>query len=290
MDQANTLLRAISGKSKVTILPGTFVSATLTTFQVDVGGGRIPAAPLTSYLPEINESVWVVFIDGVPYVAGPTVGKAGQGVVTAVSGGLVTMTTAFGTVVAPYPASLTPTVSQTLKIIWQGGPFAVGVMSAVPASGVAPPAPTTGTTTHTDTFTAIDGGTYQSGRWWTTQVYASSSTLGAFFYGSKISDTIPAGATVQAIQFYVSPAQISGASPNFALHAYLSKPGGSPTLTSSTAVAIAPGWVTIPTGFGTALKAGGGSFGVGFNHGGFNIFNSLAADGLSGALKITSVY
>jgi hypothetical protein len=41
---------------------------------------------------------------------------------------------------------------------------------------------------------------------------------------------------------------------------------------------------------GNVLRNGGGSFGVGVDHGGYNIFPSLAQDGQSGALRITSVY
>jgi hypothetical protein len=290
MDQTQTLLRKLGDKSSVDVLAGTFVSASLTTYTVDVGGGRIPAAALTDYLPEVNETVWVMFIDGTPYVLGPTVSKAGQGTVVSASGGLVTLTTAFGNVVVPYDSRLTPTAGQVMKLTWQGGGFAIAVMSANPSAPPAPVGPGSGVTTHVDVFTAVDSGSHQSSGWWTKQVYASNTNLSAWFYGTKISDTIPAAAAPSLIEVYISPAQIQGANPNFALHPHTSRPAGAPTLSSSTAVAVAAGWIALPLGFANALKAGGGSYGVGLNQGGYNIFRSLAQDGLSGALRITSVY
>jgi hypothetical protein len=292
IDDNGLLLALLNGKSKVTALPGTFVSASSTGFVVDVGGGRIPATPATSYLPEVNEPVSVWFIDGVPFVMGPTVAKPGQGTVVSVAAGLVTLSTAFGNVVVPYASTLSPTAGQVMKLQWQGGGFAAAVMSTSPVGGVAPPAPSGGATTHVDLFTSLDAGSYGSGRWWTPQVYASDSNLGAWFYGSKIGDTIPASAAIQLVEVYVpSGTQIGGAAPNFALHAYASNPGSSPSFTSATAEAITPGaWVALPTSFGNALKAGGGSLGIGVNHGGYNIFPSRAQDGQTGALRITSIY
>ena len=287
MDQT---LKLLAGKSNVTVLAGTFVSATATGYTVDVGGGRIPARPFAGYLPEINEPVWVAFIDGWPYVLGPTVTKPGQGTVVSVASGLVTLSTDYGTVIVPYTATLTPTAGQVLKLVWAGGGFAIAVMSAQPGAPLAPLATPIAATTHSDVFTAGDSGSHQSSGWWTAQVYASDTNLSAWWYGSKISDTIPATAVVSKVEVYISAQQIYGAAPNFALHADLSKPGGAPTLTSITAVPVVPGWVTLPLSFGTALRKGGGSYGIGVAHGGYNIFLSVSQDSLSMALRITSAY
>jgi hypothetical protein len=290
MDEETQILALLNKKSSVVPLVGTFVSATLTGCIVDAGGGRIPAQFGTSYLPEINEPVWLWFIDGVPFMMGSATVKPGQGTVMSVSAGLVTLSTVFGNVSVPYASTLTPTAGQVMKLYWQGGGYAQSVMSTSPALPTAPPAPGGGgATSHTDTFTAVDSGSFNSS-WWTPQVYASDNNLGAFFYGSKIADTIPSRAAIGRVEVYISAQQITGSSPNFALHAHQSKPGGAPTLTSSTAVPIAPGWVTLPTGWGDALKAGGGSSGIGLNHGGYSILRSLAQDGQSGALRIVSTY
>lgn len=292
IDETTQILKLIGEKSKVTTLSGTFVSASAAGCIVDAGGGRIPAQFGTSYLPEVNERVWLWFINDVPFMMGSATAKPGQGTVVSVAAGLVTLTTDFGQVIVPYNGALTPTAGQVLKLSWQGGGYAGSVMSTSPTPATPPPAPPAAggdTSTHTDTFTAIDAGSFRD-RWWTPQVYASDSNLGAWFYGSKISDTIPAGAVIQSVQIFISAQQILYAPPNFALHPHQTMPGGAPTLSSSTAIGIVPGWVSLPQAWGDALKSGGGSAGIGLNHGGYSILRSLTQDGQSGALRIISTY
>lgn len=289
-DVTDSLLATLGDKPPgVRALQGTFVSGSTTGCLVDVSGSRIPAILGTSFLPEVNEIVWLWNIGERFFIMGPAAIKPSQGVVTAVASGLATLTSSVGTtVVAPYTGT-TPTVGQTMKLLWHGGPFAM-LMSTSPAGGTPPPPPGATPTTHTDYFYAVDAGSYGSGRWWTNQVWASDNNLGAWFYGSKINDTIPASAVVSSIQIYVSAQQISGSAPNFALHPYYTNPGTSPSYASVTAVGVTPGWVSLPAGFGSALKSGGGYAGVGVDHGGYNIFNSLAADAQSGRLCIVSTY
>jgi hypothetical protein len=90
---------------------------------------------------------------------------------------------------------------------------------------------------------------------------------------------------------YVSPTQLRYAAPIFGLHSYASKPGGAPAAVSSpTSVGVGgQGWVDLPVAFGNALKSGGGAFGIGTGHGGYNIFASRGEDGQSGALRITFI-
>lgn len=294
-DPTPTLGRILDGKSKVRPLVGTFVSFDGTGYVVDVGGGRIPASLGSAYMPVVNESVWVWFVDGQPFVMGPTVPKPSSGTVVSVASGLVTVSTVLGNSVMPYASTLSPTAGQIVNIVWNGsapsGGFATDVMSTSPAGGVAPAGPGGGPVTRSNQFIPLDAGSYRSGDgWWSPQVRAGVTNLGGWFYGTQIPDTIPASASILSVQLFVSPAQISGDAPNFAVHPHATKPGGAPSLSSSTPVGVAPGWVGLPVGFGNALKAGGGSYGVGVNHGGNNIFKSMAQDGQSGALLITSVY
>ncbi|WIA99752.1 hypothetical protein [Curtobacterium sp. MCBA15_012] len=288
-DDLTPLQLALAKKSTVTAFVGRFVSATATGCFVDVGGGRVPAQFGSDYLPEVNEPVNVLFINGAPFMMGPVGAKPGKGTVQSVSASVVTLDTAYGEVVCPYNQGVTPSTGQVMRIGWREGPFAEAVMSTSPKPADPPPAPGGGATTHADVFTALDAGSF-NGRWWTAQVRADDSDLGCWFYGSKISDTIPAGARIQAVQVYVSADRIYGNPPIFGVHPYQSNPGGAPTLGALSPIPVAPGWATLPTGFGDVLKAGGGSAGVGVAHGGFNIFRSLAQDGQSGALRITSVY
>jgi hypothetical protein len=267
------------------------VSATPTGCTVDVGGGRVPAQFGSSYLPEVNEQVWIFFIDENPFLMGPAAAKAGSGTVVSVAGNLVTLNTSYGQVVVPFNSAVTPSAGQIMKLVWQEGGYAESVMSTSPQPPVAPAPPSpAGPTQHADNFVAQDAGSHNANGWWTNQVRADDSDLSAFWYGSKISDTIPSNAVITSIKIYISPVQIYGSAPNFGLHSDLSKPAGAPALGSIMAIPISAGWVTLPNSFATSLQAGGGAYGVGFAHGGFNILNSLAADGQSGKLLINSNY
>lgn len=289
IDEATQILALINKKSRVLPLQGTFVAANVNGCTVDVGGGHIPAQWGTDYLPEINESVWVEFIDGVAFMRGPATGKAGQGTVVSVAGGFVTLTTDFGQIIVPYNAALTPTAGQVLKLTWRGGGYADSLMSTSPPPNVAPPTSNGGTKVHADKFTTLDAASW-NGSWSSSRLWASNTYLGAAWYGTKIRDTIPSTAVVSRVQVYISPVQIQGNNPIFALHADLSRPAGAPSLSSPTAIAIAPGWVDLPNSFGDALKSGGGMAGIGLDHGGFNILHSRAEDADTAALLITSTY
>lgn len=289
---ATTLPQLLLQKSKVSTYVASVQSVTSTGFTIVINGqGTLSAYAGSDYLPAVGESVRVWFVDGVAFLMGPSNPKPAQGTVVSAAAGLVTLSTTLGNVICPYASTLTPTGGQVMQIVWGNGPFAVAVLSTSVASATAPSGSGGGAITHVDSFTALAAGSYQS-RWWTSQVYDSSTNEGLWFYGSKIADTLPAPAVIARVQLYASPAQLQGASPIFGLHPYQSQPAGAPAaVTSGTTVAVGgTGWVDLPVTFGNALKAGGGQFGIGTNHGGYNIFKSLAQDGQSGALQITSTY
>jgi hypothetical protein len=290
VDVPDALLAAMAqGGAGIRVLQATFVSATATGCLVDIQGNRVPAVTATAFLPEVGEIVWLWAIDDRFFIIGPAATKPDQGTVQSAAGGYVTLTTSLGTTVTcPYEGAA-PAAGQVMKLLWHGGPFAF-LMSTSPTPVTPPPPPATGATTHQDTFNSVDAGSYGS-RWFTTQVWASDHNLGAWFYGTKISDTIPGSAAIQRVQLWVPPgSQISGSAPNFAIHSYTSKPGGPPAMTTVAAVGITGGYIDLPVTFGNALKNGGGSYGVGLNHGGYNILLSRDQDPASGQLVITSVY
>ena len=281
---AQTITRKVAAKADVQRLIGTYVSTDGIRGVVDVGGGRIPA-DLAGYTPEVNETVWVLFIDGTATILGPTLQKPGIGIVSAApSANLVPISTTAGPFTLPYAAGLSLSAGQQVKLgAWNEGGFVFAVMSTTPAAGNPGAGPGTGATDHVQTFTAIDAGSYNGSSWWTGQVYASDSNIGAWFYGTKIADTIPDGAGIASVEIYLSANQISGSAPNIGYHGSAGKPGGGLSISGAVATGRS-GWVSLPTSFGDYLKANPG--GIGCLHGGYNIFNSLAADGQSGALRI----
>jgi hypothetical protein len=290
MDVSSALLTAIaSGGAGVRVLQATFVSATSTGCLVDIQGNRVPATTATAFLPEVGEIVWLWAIDDRFFIIGPAATKPDQGTVQSAASGLVTLTTSLGTTVTcPYEGPA-PAAGQVMKLLWHNGAFAF-LMSTSPSPVAPPPAPSTGATTHQDQFNTIDAGSYGS-RWFTSQIWGSDHNLGAWFYGSKISDTIPSSAVIQRVQLWVPPgSQISGSAPNFAVHPHQTKPASAPALSTVAAVGITGGYVDLPVSVGNALKNGGGSYGVGLNHGGYNILLSRDQDPATGQLIITSTY
>jgi hypothetical protein len=276
--------KKLADTPKTRILVGTYVSTDGVRATVDVGGGRIPA-DFCGYEPEVNESVRILFLDGTATLLGPSKLRPGRGTITdAPAANLVPVSTDAGDFDLPYAAGLSLSAGQVVKLGgWNDGGFVFAVMSTSPTPGDAPPPPGGGGGDETKIFTAVDAGSYRGG-WWTAQVYASDTNTGAFFYGTKIADTIPDGAVIVSIEMYCSISMLDFQAPNIGVHSSASKPSGNVSIAFSAPVNIFNGWVTLPTSHGDYLKANYG--GIGIDGGGYSILNSLAGDPQSGALRI----
>lgn len=283
-DFATQVKQALADATRAYRLPGVYVSTDGVRATVDVGGGRIPA-DFCGYQPEVGEGVWVLFVDGTVTLLGPSQLKPGRGTVKTVpANNKVKVTTTAGEFNLPYSAGLSLSVGQKVKLGgWNDGGFVYSVMSTSPPANLPPEGPAPDGADHVVVFTAVDAGSYDT-RWWTGQVWASDHNLGIWVFGTKIADTVPDTASILGIDIYISAAQLQGDPPNLAVHAHTVKPAGAPVLGAPAAVRVAPGWNALPTTFGDYLKATAG--GIGCAHGGYNIFNSLAADAQSGALRI----
>jgi hypothetical protein len=286
--------RLLNGKTRVTTYPGRYVGNDGPLALVDLGDQRIPIPFLSSLVPEVNEPVHVWSIDGSLFMMGPAAPKPGMGVVATVTGDFASVVTDFGTFEMPFGAADPPTSGDAVAINWSTSPSCVK-LSTSPDPVPPPPAPGGGggTQVRTAEFRAIDAGSTDRGaaRWWTDRPYASNTTYGAWFYGSQIKDTISASAEYVRLELFIAYQQRQGGAPRFTLHSDQFK-GGVPSMTGFWEWAPAAGY-QVPVNDATAaawfnaLKAGGDRSGVGLNQGGFNIFKSLAQDGMSGALKIT---
>lgn len=293
MDLATALFGMGDG-SRVTVWLARFVSHDGGTADCDVSNGdavgRVSALTMTEYRPTVGEQVWLLAIDGKFYLTGPVVMPPPVGTVVSAASDFVTVDTDVGQVQATYNQGDTLSASQQVRLVWSDGPHVVGVLSTNPPPPEPPaPPPGTGPTTHVDTFTAIDAGTFVSGRWSQPQPWASDSSLGAWFFGRKVRDTLH-GAPVSRIEMWVNLASKYGSPPNIGLHPHEVIPAGAPTITNARPIPVSSGiWLELPLEFGQALSDGSAA-GIGLAHGGFNKFASLAADAQSGALRITSTY
>jgi len=310
-----TKIKAAQYQSGSVPVVGTIQTVTSTGYTVTVGSDTFTAFP-AGYIATAGESVRVMFLgtkgNEVAYVLGPSVPYPTRGVIASVGTNTVNLTVSYApapwavdstTIKAGFTSPVTPSVGQKMAILWSGGPTAIGYgsPSAVGSEPDAPPAPATPTppapTTHVLTFRATNTGTWSqtSNDWFNSQVWASATCLGLWVYGSSIADTIPAAAdpTYSKVELYLSPDQIDGSNPNFAIHNYASIPSGAPSLTTVSTQAARSGWITLETANGNGIFSAlnsGSAKGIGCNHGGFNIFNSLNSDGASGMLRITAAF
>ncbi|MEV4735568.1 MULTISPECIES: hypothetical protein [unclassified Microbacterium] len=290
-DESDVLLGIVGGKSAVRMVAGAYRGLDGLRAVVDFEGGRVPAYFGSPWRPVINDPVWVQIVDGVAWLMGPTAPLASDGTVVSVSGGVATIATDVGNVVATYNTGVTLTAGQPVKLLAHGGYHVVGVKASTPVAPTPDPGGGGGSTLITQTFTAIDAGSFQSGRWWTNQVVAGDSNQGCWFYNLKLGWTIPASAVPSSIEIYLNPVRIQGADPIFTVHPHATKPAGSPGLVGGVPIDVTgAGWYSLPVSFFNALKSGGGSAGVGLNHGGYNIFASLAQDPQCGTIRTTYRY
>jgi len=284
-DEPEVILELFKNKSKVQLLPGNYRGVDELRVVVDFDGGRVPAHPTTAYRPEVNESVWVAVVDGVAYMLGPTTPKPAEGTIVSTDSGIATVDTDLGEVEATYLSGATFTPGDAVKLFWSNGCHVLGVLSTSTTAGEVPPAPGGSGARVTTTFTAIDSGSYQDGYGWRiNDVWSSASNSGAWFYGTKIRDTIPDSAAIVSAEIYLPLLKDLGSFP-FGRHGSASKPGGPVTITATSTLPGKSGWVPIPTSLIDDLKVNVG--GLGFALGGYNIWAGTQRDGLSGAVRVT---
>ncbi len=137
------------------------------------------------------------------------------------------------------------------------------------------------------TVQAASSGNYWRGGgiWNSTDPRASTNNTGAWFYGSKISDSL-VGAALSGASVFLPAARQPG-TVLLGLHPHLTQPGGQPTVSSATAIPSATGWVPLPSGFAAALQSGAARGLTVQSSNGDNLWRGVPADPLSGAIRFT---
>lgn len=288
MNDTERLLELIDGKSTVTVRIGKYAGPANGQGLVDMDENRFPARFLTSFAPQVGEPVHVWSVDGQWFLVGPTRPKPMSGTVVTVSAPNVSLLTSMGSVTAIIGGTA-PTSGDQVLIHWTEDGAVSGLkLASTPVAPPTPPDPGGGGGTVKEVIIrAGDAGSTDRGsaRWWTGQPRAGNSTYGAWFYGTAVKDTIPAGSVPVSGEIYINRVQDKGDPPRFTLHTSAYK-GGVPAMSAYIAVDPSNGWMPLPPTWFEALMGGGAYYGIGLNQGGDNIFASLAQDGLSGALRM----
>lgn len=253
-------------------------------------GGTDRAATLLAAVPVAVGDTVTVLRHGAETVVLPVVtsGLPTSGVVALVPANSYTIrvTTSIGAVDAQFPATYTPTVGDTVLLLWIGTqPLAVAQgKTGSPTPPAAPsrpptPAPPPGvSTTRTDTFTGVSSGTWRSGGWRNdangnviqgTAPGVSGLNNGAWFYGGRIHSTL-AGATVRSAKIWLSRTQ-GGNYGRQTVTIYRvvqdRRPAGNVTYDTSQSLLVSidvgqHGWFDLPVALAQALVDSGGSLGV----------------------------
>ncbi|WP_426940254.1 hypothetical protein [Pseudarthrobacter sp. S6] len=237
---------------------------------------------------------------------GPT-----EATVTAAPGGsdTITVTAAGVDYTATFLTSYAPTVSDRVRLFWQGGSGTVlGKVGITPTTAPAPPStapPPPASSSGTLPVAAIDSATYSGSlygwnAYYGNSVYqgdgstwgAPSANSGAWFYGNGAGQL--AGATVTGVQFRIPARRSGGASGSAAtvhlwLHTNPSRPGGDVSRTTGPIDVSIPagyggGWVDLPAGWGAALITGGG---IGITGSPYMGLVGRDADPASGQINLT---
>jgi hypothetical protein len=270
---ADQLAAALREIPTVSSKLGTFVRRDGVRVVVSLAGKQVVLPFVGTALPPVGASVQVETRDGSTVVTGAAAPLPQWGQPHTLR----------------YLAAYTPAVGDEVSVSWgaDGGVVQDKLSRSAPTP---PPVAFQGTGAltefHPGPFTATGSGSYGS-RWFTNDVYASASNTGGWWYGSKVRDTIPDNAAIKSASVFLNARQVSGSNPVLRLHTSEGQPSGPLSFTAAPQAlnGARTGWVPIPTAWIDYLKANAG--GVGFEHGGYNIFRGTQSDALSGALDIT---
>lgn len=275
---------------------------------VNFAGANV-VMPMVGTPPIPNQDCLVIMAAGQPVCLGRPAGPS-LGVVSAQpSGGRIAI---LGDDNVTYQAAYDPnittwTTGQRVLLAWAGGagggPVVTLKLSADPAPPPDPVAPAPAPPpvvvkpavpkARDLYFDAAWSGTQNgsgntgNGNFWTNQVYAGSTTLGAWGYGSAVANTIPDGATINQVEIFLSAQQALYSGPNLGTHTLPSR-SGVLTVSNAVNVALGSGWRGLPTSFGNALKTGAAR-GIATAHGGYSIF-APAGQNQSGRLHIRATW
>ena len=289
---AELTARKLAQIPSISAFTAQYVSAnTDGTVMVDFGEGPVQVYSAGFYTPLPGDSVRVIKLDTFTLMLGPLVQDPAYGRVTATGTPKLTVQYADGStemlfyMSSAYPS---PAVNDDVKIDRASGGMILGKVTGVPVSGYLPPVAPTGPVSQSGAadFRAVDSGTWNTdGSFFNDDVWCSSTTVGAWFYGSIIADTIPDEATITLVRLYTPEFENRFPTSLATIGLHTSPSKGFPTVTGAVSIPNGADFKTLPNSFGDALKTGT-AWGLGTNHGGYHRYTRRALSAQSGLLHI----
>lgn len=253
---------------------------------INISGGEVPV-PVVGVAPIPGRQVWVLYVGDAAVCLGMLPRSAMGLVQGAAAAGRVPVKGDDGkTYSLPYLGTA-PGNGTRVALDWSTGGHVQGVMSAEPeGSDYVPPdtAPPSGET-RTITINPIDSGSYSNSNasWFGTAVASDSNSRGAYFYGTQVRDSIPAGATIVRAEFFAAFELAQYAGVQIGASTLAGKAGAPAWATGAIDIGLASGWKNI-AGLMPSLRSTGRSIATG-NTG----YSRLSRAGVAnaGALSIT---
>lgn len=248
--------------------------------QVNTGPTTVSVPCVGFYPPVPGMAVQMERTAGQWKVTGPAVALPAVGLITATGSPQATVTINSKPYTLFYRSGYTPTLGDQVEVNWATGVIQGKITGA--NTGTDPGTNPGGGTSPlpTDPVLASNSGQFRS-RWQGNDPRASDSVMGAWVYSGRVQAAL-VGATVSKVEIYLPLRKQLGVC-NIGTHGYADLPGGWTGISSATGLDPRGGWVTLPSGFISALAAGGGIAVISGN--GDNQWAGTQSDPLSGALR-----
>lgn len=307
-------------KPNIQLVPG---FANDTTETVLIGGSPVQAFWMGHVVAQENDPLWILLsnrpknpslaiVIGVNGPATPDSIQPIAGTVTSapIGSNTVTVSTFAGPVEAAFATGYSPSVSDKVRILWQGeNAWVLGnslVTPVAPREKLVKPSPNIPTPPGSkgdgeEAFTASDSATYSTGtRSWNSyygkDVYqgrygSSGNNRGSWFYHNKMSKL--KGKKITKVMIWI-PRRTNAGNPrstvdvSLFLHSSSRRPRSDVTRGAGTTISIPRGfkggWKELPAAWGSYLVGGNG---VGMANGSYAGFEGIKKSKKSGQIKLT---
>lgn len=257
--------------------------------EINVGDSTIQVACVGYQPPVTGMTVQLENRSGRYFVTGPAVSPVQTGIIVAEGVPLATVDVAGVSYSLPVMSTYAPVVGDEVEIDWgraKGG-LILGKPTAVNAP-VEPPTNEGGLQQSYDNLlvNAIDSGKYQSSWWGNSDVWATNSNHGAWFYGADIRSALT-GKTVTSAEIYL-PLISTTRDALIGVHTSATKPGGDISGSMFEPLQGYSGWVPFDVAKAEWLRDNtGGICVVLADSAGYNTWRGKGSDPLSGALRFS---
>jgi len=222
---------------------------------VNISGGEV-TVPMVGSPPAPGRHVWVQYVGDSPVCLG-MVAKPLLGTISgSASAGRINVVADDGeTYTLPYLGAA-PSNGQRVLIDWDvNGVILAGALSAEPEGSEYEPPATQPPSVSKKTITIYPraSGSYSnsSGQWFDSSVRSDGNARGAYFYGTKVRDSVPSGAEIVKAEFYAAFEMANYTSVSLGVSTLNSK-SGPPTISGGTvSIGLSSGWKNV-----TSLIAG----------------------------------